>query len=78
MGVAIEDVVAIKVLETGIVPPVPTSARPTPSSAAESVHGRAAPRGYALRLAAGFGSQVAWPLLRWIPTADGLRRRRNS
>ena len=29
---------------------------------------------YALRLGAGFGSQISMTLLRWLPPADGVRR----
>ena len=37
-------------------------------------HGGAYPIRYALRLAAGFGSQISMMLLRWTPVADGRRR----
>jgi NAD(P)-dependent dehydrogenase (short-subunit alcohol dehydrogenase family)/acyl carrier protein len=36
--------------------------------------GGAYPVRYALRLAAGFGSQVAMALFKWVPTQDGRRR----
>ena len=49
-------------------------ARPRPRLA-QPVHGRRSTRcEYALRLAAGFGSQVAMSLLRWTPVPDGRRR----
>ena len=75
MGAGIEDVVAIKALETGIVPPVPNYREPDPDLGALNLsQGGAHPVRYALRLAAGFGSQVAMALLRWTPMADGQRR----
>ena len=36
--------------------------------------GGAYPVEYALRLGAGFGSQISMTLLRWVPTKDGVRR----
>ena len=53
----------------------PTSATSTRSSAQLNLsHGGAYPVRYALRLAAGFGSQISMILLRWTPLADGRRR----
>jgi acyl transferase domain-containing protein/NAD(P)-dependent dehydrogenase (short-subunit alcohol dehydrogenase family) len=75
MGVGIEDVVAVKALETGIVPPVPNFREIDP--ALGDLHlskGGAYPVRYALRLAAGFGSQISMVLLRWTPPADGRHR----
>ncbi len=75
MGVGIEDVVAVKALETGIVPPVPNFREVDP--ALGDLHlsaGGAYPVRYALRLAAGFGSQISMTLLRWTPPADGRHR----
>ncbi len=61
MGAGIEDVVAVKALETGIVPPVPNYREPDPDLGDLNLsRGGAYPVRYALRLAAGFGSQVAW------------------
>ncbi len=75
MGAGIEDVVAVKALETGIVPPVPNYREPDPELGNLNLSkGGAHPVRYALRLAAGFGSQVAMALLRWTPVADGQRR----
>ena len=75
MGVGIEDVVAVKALETGIVPPVPNFREPDPELGALNLsHGGAYPLRYALRLAAGFGSQISMLLLRWTPVRDGRRR----
>jgi acyl transferase domain-containing protein len=75
MGAGIEDVVAIKALETGLVPPVPNYREVDPDLGALNLsRGGAYPVRYALRLAAGFGSQVAMALLRWTPLTDGQRR----
>ncbi len=75
MGAGIEDVVAVKALETGIVPPVPNYREPDPDLGNLNLsRGGAHPVRYALRLAAGFGSQVAMALLRWTPVADGQHR----
>jgi acyl transferase domain-containing protein len=75
MGAGIEDVVAVKALETGIVPPVPNYREPDPELGTLNLsRGGAHDVRYALRLAAGFGSQVAMALLRWTPMPDGRRR----
>src|ERR687898_277399 len=75
MGVGIEDVVAIKALETGIVPPVPNFKEIDPSLGSLNLSiGGAYPVRYALRLAAGFGSQISMLLLRWTPVPDGVHR----
>ena len=75
MGAGIEDVVAIKALETGIVPPVPNYKEPDPDLGELNLsQGGAYPVHHALRLAAGFGSQIAMSLLRWTPLADGRHR----
>ena len=75
MGAGIEDVVAVKALETGIVPPVPNYKEPDPELGTLNLSlGGSYPVNYALRLAAGFGSQVAMTLLRWTPMPDGRRR----
>ena len=80
MGVGIEDVVAVKALETGIVPPSPTSRRSIPSSATSTCPRAAATRSrYALRLGAGFGSQISMTLHALgarRPTAHGPSARR--
>jgi acyl transferase domain-containing protein/NADP-dependent 3-hydroxy acid dehydrogenase YdfG len=75
MGVGIEDVVAVKALETGIVPPVPNFKQIDPSLGQLNLSvGGAYPVRYALRLAAGFGSQISMALLRWTPVPDGAHR----
>ena len=75
MGVGLEDVVAVKALETGIVPPVPNFKELDPELGALNLsQGGAYPVRYALRLAAGFGSQISMMLLRWMPLADGRHR----
>ena len=75
MGAGIEEVVAVKALETGIVPPVPNFREIDPELGSLNLsRGGAYPVSYALRLAAGFGSQIAMTLLRWVPPPDGQRR----
>ncbi|KAA3620777.1 MAG: beta-ketoacyl synthase, partial [Bacteroidetes bacterium] len=76
MAVGIEDVLAIKTLETGLVPPVPNFKVVDPELGALNLSkGGAYPVKYALRLGAGFGSQISMSLLRWTPVGDGVRRR---
>jgi Beta-ketoacyl synthase, C-terminal domain len=76
MGVGLEDVLAVKALETGVIPPVPNFRDPDPELGELNLsHGGAYPVRYALRLAAGFGSQISMLLLlRWTPVGDGHRR----
>jgi len=75
MGVGLEDVMAVKSLETGVVPAVPNFKIPDPALGPLNLsNGGAYPVRFALRLAAGFGSQIAMTLLRWTPVADGRRR----
>ena len=75
MGAGIEEVVAIKALETGIVPPVANFKEIDPELGALNLsRGGIYPVTYALRFAAGFGSQMAMALLRWIEPPDGLHR----
>ncbi|HTJ69433.1 MAG TPA: SDR family NAD(P)-dependent oxidoreductase [Actinospica sp.] len=75
MGAGIEDVVAVKGLETGIVPPVPNFKDRDPELGDLNLSlGGSYPVNYALRLAAGFGSQIAMSLLRWTPMPDGRHR----
>ena len=59
MGVGIEDVVAFKSLQTGIMPPVPNFEKWIPSSECSTSPRAAATVRCALRLAAGFGSRSA-------------------
>jgi len=75
MGVGIEEAVAVRILETGIVPPVPNFKEVDPELGRLNLSkGGHYPVRYAMRLSAGFGSQISMALLRWIPTADGRRR----
>ena len=75
MAVGIEDVVAVKVLETGIVPPVANFREVDPELGPLNLsRGGAYPVQYALRLGAGFGSQICMTLMRWVPSPDGSRR----
>ncbi|MCL6542788.1 MAG: SDR family NAD(P)-dependent oxidoreductase [Roseiflexus sp.] len=68
MGVGIEDVIAVKILEHGIVPPVPNYKEVDPDLGTLNLsRGGRYPVQYALHLAAGFGSQIAMTLLRRVP-----------
>ncbi|MCB2179923.1 SDR family NAD(P)-dependent oxidoreductase [bacterium] len=73
MGVGIEDVVAVKSLEKGVVPPIANidnNFEPDPELGNLKLsHGGPVDVQYALRLGAGFGSQVSMSLLRKIPAA---------
>ncbi|MBN1566543.1 MAG: beta-ketoacyl synthase, partial [Acidobacteria bacterium] len=74
MAVGIEDVVSAKILETGIVPPVPNFKEMDPELGYLNLSkGGPHPVRYVLRLGAGFGSQICMTMLRWIPTPDGRR-----
>ena len=76
MGVGLEDVVAIKALETGVVPPVANHRETDPELGTLNLSkGGSYPVEYALRLAAGFGSQISMVLFRRTPMPDGRRRR---
>ncbi len=67
MGAGIEDVLAIKALETGVVPAVPNFKEADPDLGALNLsRGGAYPVEYALRLAAGFGSQISMSLVRRV------------
>ena len=73
MGAGVEDVVAVKILEHGIVPPVPNFREVDPALGVLNLsRGGRYPVQYGLRLAAGFGSQIAMTLTRRIP--GGLAR----
>jgi malonyl CoA-acyl carrier protein transacylase len=77
MGVGIEDVIAVKILEHGVVPPVPNFKEVDPELGPLTLsRGGRYPVKYAIHLAAGFGSQVALTLTRRIP--GGLDRVDNS
>ncbi len=74
MGTGIEDVVAIKALETGYVPPVANFKEIDPELGALHLSkGGIYPVEYALRLGAGFGSQISMSLLHWVAAKDGVR-----
>ena len=79
MGTGIEDVVAIKALETGTVPPVANFKEVDPELGTLNLSkGGGYPVEYAIRLGAGFGSQISMSLLHWIAPKDGIRRRPNN
>ncbi|HEU5103287.1 MAG TPA: beta-ketoacyl synthase N-terminal-like domain-containing protein, partial [Roseiflexaceae bacterium] len=68
MGVGVEDVIAVKMLEHGIIPPVPNFKYVDPDLGPLTLsRGGHYPVQYALHLAAGFGSQIAMTLTRHIP-----------
>ncbi|SPF53310.1 Beta-ketoacyl synthase [Candidatus Sulfopaludibacter sp. SbA4] len=74
MGTGIEDVVAVKALETGCVPPVANFKEIDPELGALNLSkGGIYPIEYALRLGAGFGSQISMTLLHWLKSKDGVR-----
>ena len=73
MGVGIEDVIGVKILEHQIVPPVPNLKEPDPDLGSITLSkGGHYDVDYAIHLAAGFGSQIALTLTRRIP--GGLDR----
>src|SRR5271167_3018001 len=79
MATGIEDVVAVKALETGCVPPVANFKEVDPELGQLNLSkGGIYPVEYALHLGAGFGSQISMMLLHWIKTKDGIRRRPNA
>ncbi|MFN8443174.1 MAG: SDR family NAD(P)-dependent oxidoreductase [Caldilineaceae bacterium] len=70
MGAGVEDVIAVKILEYGIVPPVPNYKEVDPDLGQLNLsRGGRYPVQYALHLAAGFGSQISMTLIRRIPGA---------
>jgi acyl transferase domain-containing protein/acyl carrier protein len=74
MGTGIEDVVAVKALETGCVPPVANFKEVDPELGALNLSkGGGYPVEYALRLGAGFGSQISMTLLHWVAPKGGVR-----
>jgi acyl transferase domain-containing protein/NAD(P)-dependent dehydrogenase (short-subunit alcohol dehydrogenase family) len=79
MGTGIEDVVAVKALETGYVPPVSNFKEVDPELGTLNLSkGGVYPVEYALRLGAGFGSQISMTLYRWVAPKDGIRRTPNA
>ena len=74
MGTGIEDVVAVKALETGCVPPVANFKEVDPELGTLNLSkGGAIPSSMRCGLGAGFGSQISMTLLRWSKTPDGVR-----
>ena len=79
MGAGVEDVLAVKALETGIVPPVANFKEVDPELGDLNLSkGGVYPVNYALRLGAGFGSQISMTLYRWVPTSNGVRAKVND
>ena len=79
MAAGVEDVLAVKALETGVVPPVANFKEVDPELGALNLSkGGVYPVQYALRLGAGFGSQISMTLLHWIATKDGVRKSPNA
>ncbi len=79
MAVGIEDALAVRMLETGVIPPVANFREVDPELGMLNLsRGGSQPVRYALRLGAGFGSQIAMSLLRWTPPPDGARRAPND
>ncbi len=79
MGTGIEDVLAVKALETGLVPPVANFKEVDPELGTLNLSkGGGYPIEYAIRLGAGFGSQISMSLLRWNASKDGGHRRPND
>jgi len=79
MGTGIEDVVAVKALETGCVPPVANFKEVDPELGQLNLSkGGVYPIEYALHLGAGFGSQISMMLLHWMKTKDGIRPSPNA
>ncbi|MFZ0138825.1 MAG: SDR family oxidoreductase [Candidatus Sulfotelmatobacter sp.] len=75
MAAGVEDVLAVKALETGVVPPVANFKEVDPELGALNLSkGGVYPVQYALRLGAGFGSQISMTLLHWITIQDGVRK----
>ena len=79
MATGIEDVVAVKALETGCVPPVANFKEVDPELGQLNLSkGGTYPVEYAIHLGAGFGSQISMMLLRWVKTKDGIRPSPNA
>jgi acyl transferase domain-containing protein/acyl carrier protein len=75
MGVGIEDVLAVKALETSIIPPVANFKEVDPELGRLNLSkGGTYPVRYSLRLGAGFGSQISLTLMRWVPNPDGTHK----
>ena len=77
MGAGIEDAIAIKALQYGRTPPIPNLLQPDPELGDLNLSKGGSHRAkYALRLAAGFGSQLSLGL--WRKIADGDQRVANA
>ncbi|MFN7994778.1 MAG: SDR family NAD(P)-dependent oxidoreductase [Bryobacteraceae bacterium] len=75
IGAGMEDVVAVKALETGCVPPVANFKEVDPELGVLNLSkGGFHPVEYALRLGAGFGSQISLTLTRRTPAATAATR----
>ena len=70
MGVSFEDVVAVEVLRTGVIPPIAnlTEVDPYLGSDLNLSRGGSYPCKYAIRFAAGFGSQIAMAMYGSVDT----------
>jgi len=67
MGVGVEDVVALRCLQKRLLPPIPNLRKPDPDFADLNLSkGGPCEANYALRLAAGFGSQIVMALYKVI------------
>jgi len=79
MATGMEDVVAVKALETGCVPPVANFKEVDPELGPLNLSkGGAYPIEYALRLGAGFGSQISMTLYRRVVAKDEVRPSPNT
>ncbi len=74
MATGIEDVVGVKMLETGLVPPIPNFKEVDPELGVLNLSkGGRYDCDFALRLGAGFGSQITMTLMERVPPPDGRR-----
>ena len=79
MATGIEEVVAVKSLETGCVPPVANFKEVDPELGQLNLSkGGFYPVEYAIHLGAGFGSQISMVLLHWMKTKEGVRPSPNA
>ena len=79
MAAGIEDVVAVKSLETGCVPPVANFKEVDPELGQLNLSkGGFYPVEYAMHLGAGFGSQISMMLLHWMKTKEAVRPSPNA
>ena len=79
MATGIEEVVAVKSLETGCVPPVANFKEVDPELGQLNLSkGGFYPVEYAMHLGAGFGSQISMMLLHWTKTKEAVRPSPNA